>query len=117
MLNIMLATSLRIRYVGSVACSHGVNAIAWGHVSVKIVHHDHAKAGWKAAACDIQYHQGMDMSTVKGFILALALVLKLAPGGVLVMAPVCSSWVFMSCLQHSKCCVRLTFDCCSYCLG
>ena len=61
-----------------------------------------AKAGWKAAACDIQYHPGMDMNTVNGFILALALVLKLAPGGVLVMAPVCSSWVFLRRLQTAK---------------
>ena len=34
--------------------------------------------------------------------LALALLLKLAPGGVLVMAPVCSSWVFLRRLQTAN---------------
>jgi hypothetical protein len=75
------------------------HALAWHDMSVTTINSQPlAKAGWVAAACDIQYHPGMDMSTVKGFILALALVLKMAPGGVLVMAPVCSSWVFLCCL-------------------
>lgn len=55
------------------------------------------EAGRKALAFDIIYDDVfMDFNSGRGFAHALYQVLRLGPGSGLMMAPVCSSWVFMS---------------------
>ena len=44
-----------------------------------------------------------DILTESGFALALSLVLRLRPGGLLIMAPVCSSWIFLCKHQTGRC--------------
>ena len=47
------------------------------------------QAGLRGGAVDIKYCQAHDMVSSGGFGAALALLLSLRPGGILVMAPVC----------------------------
>ena len=61
-------------------------------------------AVWKAGAAQGHRSQGFDLKngvaenilTKQGFLKALELTLRLAPTGMLWMAPVCSSWVFVN---------------------
>lgn len=48
------------------------------------------------SAYDIEYDpQLMDISTPRGFVVAMVQVMNLEPGSGLTLAPVCSSWVWM----------------------
>ncbi len=55
------------------------------------------KEGRKCAAYDVDYDpKFMDILKPEGYAHALYQVLRLKPGSSLTLAPVCSSWVWMS---------------------
>ena len=56
--------------------------------------------GMRAQGVDKLLDPMDDITTPEGFRRAVTLVMRLAPGGLLWLAPVCSSWVFMN---SSKC--------------
>ena len=66
-------------FSGEQAISHGVRA-----------------QSFPAGSFDKRYHVDEDLSTAKGFSLALIFVLQIARFGMLWGAPVCSSWVWVS---------------------
>lgn len=49
------------------------------------------KAGQCGASVDLKFSSNHDLASNAGFAVALALVLALRPGGVLILAPVCQS--------------------------
>jgi len=56
--------------------------------------------GFVGERMDLRYNQHHDFLTPIGFILALAAVMKLKPGGLFWGAPPCATWVWMS--RHSS---------------
>ena len=52
--------------------------------------------GKVARAYDLRYTAGMDLATEQGFACAIVLALQLTPGGGSLLAPPCSSFVWMN---------------------
>ena len=66
------------------------------------------RAMQRSGRCAFAYELNNDplwqnMNSAEGFLHALSLVLRLPPGGGVLMAPVCSSWVFMSRGSTGRC--------------
>ena len=59
------------------------------------------RPGLVAIPMDITYSAGQDIMSDKGFSLVLQLALRLRWGSVCWLAPPCSSWVWLSRLQHT----------------
>ena len=51
---------------------------------------------FKGRRMDLSYHKGHDLLTPCGFLLALRMAEALKPGGLLWLAPPCSTWVWMA---------------------
>ena len=58
--------------------------------------------GYRAVPFDKCMSDRMDINTDEGFCILLALALALAPGGLLWLAPTCSSWVWINSGTHMR---------------
>ena len=59
-------------------------------------------AGFAGVAMDLVYSESLDYLDEAGFIMGLVSILKLLPGGLAVLAPVCSSFSPMSSSQSCR---------------
>ncbi len=55
-----------------------------------------AALGYRGRALDREYHEGHDLLTSVGFLTALQTALDLKPGGIMWLAPPCSTWVWLA---------------------
>ena len=55
-----------------------------------------AASGYCGRAMDRTYHESHDLLSCTGFLTALQIALSLKPGGVMWLAPPCSTWVWMA---------------------
>ena len=60
------------------------------------VHRALAAQGYHGRRMDLRHHQGHDLLTPVGLLLAMRIAMALKPGGLLWLAPPCSSWVWMA---------------------
>ncbi len=60
------------------------------------VHRALAALGFRGRRMDLSYDPGHDLLTPVGFLLAVQIALDLKPGGLMWLAPPCTTWVWMS---------------------
>lgn len=60
------------------------------------VHRALAALGFRGRRMDLSYDPGHDLLTPVGFLLAVQIALDLKPGGLMWLAPPCSTWAWMS---------------------
>ncbi len=58
--------------------------------------------GYRVVPFDRDMSHRMDINTDEGFCILLGLALSLAPGGLLWLAPVCSSWIWINAGTHTR---------------
>lgn len=66
------------------------------------LHKAFARAGYRARGFDVRQHPDEDICRLAGLRAAAALVRRLRPGGLLWLAPPCSSWVWISSSWHKR---------------
>ena len=66
------------------------------------LHKAFARAGYRARGFDVRQHPDEDICRLAGLHAAAALVRRLRPGGLLWLAPPCSSWVWISSSWHKR---------------
>lgn len=73
---------------------HWINALEL-YAGVGAISAAFRAAGLRSCQVDILYDEELhDLEGIKGLIYALCLLWRLAPGAILWMAPVCSSWLW-----------------------
>lgn len=83
-----LATVVEHRDLDVVELWSGVGSVALAAFGLKVAVFDKNRLPGETEATE-------DILTHVGFLLALSLVMRLRAGGLLTMAPVCSSWIFL----------------------
>lgn len=60
------------------------------------VHRALGEMGYRIRAMDLEYHEAHDLMQPMGMLLAVRMACSIRPGGVLWLAPPCSSWVWLT---------------------